>query len=411
MSSPQVIIVGAGAAGLAAARRLGQAGVKALILEARDRVGGRAWTDTAAFGLPLDMGCAWLHSADRNPWMTYAREHGFEIIERSPVWRRRIGRDEPSAAYQAEWGAAYERNDLLIQDAAARGLDVAVADLIPADKYRAMFDAVMTWLMGANSERVSSLDYARYADSDLNWAVVSGLGAVIAHAAGDLDVRLNSPVDQIESRADKVIVTTAQGALEAAAVIVTAPTNVIASERIRFLPEMPAEFRDAFSGIPLGVANKVFIRMKAGTLPYEGTVHFVGTDQTARTASFATRPSGQEVMVAYFGGDLAIELEGTGEMEEFAREQLRSIFGARFIDDIVDSVHTRWSTDPWSLGSYSIALPGKADMRHQLNQAMHERVLFAGEACSIEFFGTIHGAWFSAVQAAEQAVAIIGAKQ
>src|SRR4051812_3141085 len=194
MTESRVVVIGAGAAGIAAARRLKQAGIETLILEARERVGGRAWTDTSSFGVPLDMGCAWLHSADRNPWMSYAREHGFRIIERSPIWRRRIGREEPSAAYQAEWGAAYERNDALIQGAAARGLDVAVADLIPTDRYAPMFDAVMTWLMGANSERVSSLDYARYADSEINWAVASGLGSVIAHAANDFDVRLNTVV-------------------------------------------------------------------------------------------------------------------------------------------------------------------------------------------------------------------------
>src|SRR5690349_14271715 len=115
MSASDVVIVGAGAAGIAAARHLRQAGLNPLLLEARDRVGGRAWTNVAAFGFPVDMGCAWLHSADRNPWMSYAREQGFKIIERSPVWRRRIGRDEPSEAYKASSAAAYGRNDALIQ--------------------------------------------------------------------------------------------------------------------------------------------------------------------------------------------------------------------------------------------------------------------------------------------------------
>src|ERR1044072_9220694 len=135
MSASDIVIVGAGAAGIAAARHLKQAGLKPLLLEARDRVGGRAWTNVEAFGFPVDMGCAWLHSADLNPWMSYARQHGFKIIERSPVWRRRIGRDEASEAYKAASAAAYDRNDGLIQAAAGRGLDVAVADLIPDDAH------------------------------------------------------------------------------------------------------------------------------------------------------------------------------------------------------------------------------------------------------------------------------------
>ncbi|MFL6620372.1 MAG: flavin monoamine oxidase family protein [Povalibacter sp.] len=408
MNEARVIVVGAGAAGIAAARHLQRAGFNPLVLEARARIGGRAWTDVHSFGVPLDMGCAWLHSADRNPWMTYAREQGFNIIERSPVWRRRIGRDEPSEAYRAEWGAAYERNDALIQEAAARGLDVAVADLIPQDKYRAMFDAVMTWLMGADSERVSSLDYARYADSEVNWSVESGLGAIIAHAATGLDIRLNTPVLQIESRARDVLIQTNHGTIEAAAIIVTVPTNVIASGTLRFVPDLPENYSAAFTGVPLGVANKVFFRMKPGTLPFAGTTHFVGSDQTARTASYATRPSGHDdILLAYFGGSLAIELEQRGELEHFARKELTDIFGAGFTDDIVDSVCTAWSTDPWSLGSYSVALPGQANSRHQFNEPLRERILFAGEACSIEFFGTIHGAWFSAVSAAERALSIL----
>ena len=86
-----IVIVGAGAAGIAAGRWLLAAGHRPLILEARNRSGGRAWTDTTTLGIPVDRGCQWLHSADRNPWMFYAREQGFDVIERSPVWQRRIG--------------------------------------------------------------------------------------------------------------------------------------------------------------------------------------------------------------------------------------------------------------------------------------------------------------------------------
>jgi monoamine oxidase len=401
-----IVIVGAGAAGIAAARWLQEQGQRPLVLEARDRVGGRAWTDSS-LGVPVDMGCAWLHSADQNPWTAYALEHHFEIIERRPDWGRRVGREEPGATYQAEFAAAYESIETRIAEAAARGLDIAVSELVPDGRFKLRFDAIMGWWMGANSAQVSCLDMARYADSDINWAVRAGLGAVIAHSAGALDVRFNTAVREIDSSGPRVKVVSDAGVVEAKAVIVTVPTNLLAAHHIRFSPELPAAFNDAFAGLPQGANNKVFFRMVPGAVPYEGTVHFIGSDTTIRTATYATRPSGQEALLAYFGGDLARELEQRGELAAFAREELTGIFGADFGAGIVGSVSSAWSTDPWSLGSYSIALPGKAHLRQQLSEPVQERIFFAGEACSIEYFGTIHGAWHSAVNAAGKALARI----
>lgn len=405
--NPRIVIVGAGAAGVAAGRWLRAAGCETLLIEARSRVGGRAWTDTAAFGFPVDMGCAWLHSADRNPWMSYAREQGFSVIERLPDWRSRIGADEPTQQYRAEWAQAWERNEQLIVTAAARGLDVSVAELIPNDRHKPTFDAIMTWLMGADSEHVSSIDFARYGHTGIDWAVAEGLGSVIAHAAAPLDARLNTPVREIDARGRLVRIVTDPGVIEADAVIVTVPTNVLATDAIGFKPALPVGLSEAFRGVPLGVANKVFFQMTPGSLPYGDTVHFVGTDTTARTASYVTRPAGKEVLLAYFGGSLAAGLERAGELESFARAELAGIFGTEFPSRIVRSVSTGWSTDPWSLGSYSVALPGRAHLRERLSEPVHDRVFFAGEACSIEHFGTVHGAWHSAVDAARRALATL----
>src|SRR5262245_46059520 len=165
MSSANFVVIGAGAAGIAAARHLREQGERVVVLEARSRVGGRAWTDTAAFGFPVDMGCAWLHSADVNPWTDYARANGFRIIERSPIWQRRVGRELATPEYQNASRAAYERNESLAEQAARAGRDVPVSTLVPDDAYRPMFDAVMTWLMGTDSELVSSVDLTRYADT------------------------------------------------------------------------------------------------------------------------------------------------------------------------------------------------------------------------------------------------------
>lgn len=408
MSDPDIVIVGAGAAGIAAARRITQAGRTVVLLEARDRAGGRAWTDSVSLGVPLDMGSAWLHSADVNPWTSYARDHGFTVDERLPEWGAWIGKTRLPDAARAEWGAAFVRNEALMVEAAQRDLDVAIADLVPQDKYRARFDSVVALLMGSDSARMSSLDYANYADNDINWSVREGLGAVVAHAAGPLDVQLDTTVNSIDSSGSSIRVSTSRGDLRSKAVIVTIPTNLLADRGIRFFPELPVQFVEAISALPLGANMKVFFRMRQGSLPFAEPTNFVRTQDGSRVGSYQAWPSGQEVLLAYFGGDLAADLDQRGETENFARDELASMFGAAFVNDIERSASWSWMQDPWARGSYSYALAGQAHRRAQLSEPLHERVFYAGEACSVHHAGTIHGAWASGVNAAERALDVVG---
>jgi monoamine oxidase len=358
-----------------------------------------------SLGTPIDMGCGWLHSADINPWTTYARTHGFDVIERDPVWRRRIGTRLTTDEEQAKWTAAWERNELLIAASVQSGKDIAVSDVVPQDDFRPMWDAIMTWLMGSESEHVSCVDFDRYADTNRNWPVRQGLGSVIAHAATGLDLRLQTEVTSIDWSGSHVTLHTSRGSIECDSVIITVPTSVLANEAIRFRPALPSLYAEAFAGIPLGVANKVFFTMADGALPYPGTTNFVGSNLTVRTGSYAVRPNGGDVLLAYFGGSLARELETRGELEAFAREELKSIFGAEFARRIRRSAHSAWSLDRFSAGSYSVALPGKAHLREQLSEPVGGKIYFAGEANSIDHFGTINGAWESAVATAARVLA------
>jgi monoamine oxidase len=408
--SHDIVIVGAGAAGVAAARWLRSQGVDPLIVEARNRVGGRAWTDTTLLGAPIDMGGAWLHSAGNNPWTAYARGAGFEIIERLPSWQRRIGTEVVPPDVQRIRNEAFARNEQIIADAAAAGRDVSIAGLIPNDEFRPWFDAVMGFLMGVDSEQVSSLDYARYTDSELNWSLPRGLGTVVAHAAQTLDVQRSTAVRGIDYSGNVVKLSTDRGEIESRAVIVTVPTSVLATQTIRFTPALPATMHDAFAAVPLGADNKVFFRVAPGRMPFdgEGTQFFIGRIDSSRTGSYATRPADQQdLLLAFFGGGLAKELEERGELEHFARDELSKIFGADFSKHLQAAVSTAWCSDPWSRGSYSAALPGNAHMREVLQEPIAERIFFAGEACSIEYFGTVMGAWRSGVSAAERALTAI----
>src|SRR4030095_5843815 len=195
-------------------------------------------------------------------------------------------------------------------------------------------------------------------------------------------------------------VATKQGTLACYAVVVTVPTTLLARGEPLFAPALPLVYEEAFAGLPLGIANKVFVEMEPGALPFEGTVNFVARADTARTMSLTVRPAGHEILLAYFGGDYARELEAQRGLEAATREELVRLFGADFDRRIRRGTATAWGGDAWARGSYSAARPGFAHCRSVLAQPVAERIFFAGDACTVDPFGAIHGAWASGVEAA-----------
>jgi monoamine oxidase len=270
---------------------------------------------------------------------------------------------------------------------------------------------VMSWSMGVDTADLSTADFAAYDETDVNWAVREGLGAVVARAADGLDVTLDCPVFAVDWSGPRVRVLTARGPVECRAVVVTVPTTLLARGEPRFSPALPVEYDEAFNGLPLGVADKVFVRVAPGALPLAGTAHIVARDTTTRTASITVRPAGHELILVFFGGAYARELEVSGALEAVARDELVSVFGGELGRRIRDTTATAWLGDPWAGGSYSAARPGFARCRRVLAEPVGDRVFFAGEACTATAYGAIHGAWMSGADTARRIVSALGARR
>ena len=410
-SSVDVAIIGAGAAGLGAANALKDSGLSVIVLEARDRLGGRAHTIMASPDVTFDVGCGWLHSADENSFAKIAETLGFEINKNLPPWRERaLGKAFPQDdrnEFIAALDAFYDRAEQAAKEAVQSGRDgPANACLEPGNRWNPMIDAISTYINGCELNSVSLLDMDAYEDTDLNWRVRRGYGALISAYGASCRVALNCAVTLIDRSQKRIRIETAQGTLSADKVIVTVPTNLIADEAIRFHPPLPAKV-DAARGLPLGLADKVTLALdEPEALPKEGNLRAA----TMRTAmgTYHIRPFGQPCIEGFFGGSFAQSLEDTGP-GAFAAEsinEIAAILGNDFRRKLKPLAESRWSHDPFARGSYSHALPGHAGDRAILAAPVDGRLFFAGEATSPEFFSTAHGARDSGERAAKEVMAL-----
>ncbi len=404
---PDVVVIGAGAAGVAAARRLHDAGVSVTVLEARARVGGRAWTFRAG-DLALDLGCGWLHSADENEWAGIARGLGFAIDPLPPPWARPAHIAGFPAAEQAQYRAAWERFFARLDQAEAEGSGKPASDYLePGGRWNALIGAMATYINGAELEQLSVREYARYHDTGVNWRVTKGYGALVEAYAAGLDIRLGCPVTRIDHAGKRVRITTPQGALDARAAIVTVPPPVIAAGTLAFHPEIPHKLAAA-NALPLGVADKAFLRVDhPEDLPSE--TRLFGSTVTTATGSYHMRSLGRPLIEGYFGGAFAraLEQDGDGAFARHAVEQIAALLGNDMRKRLHAIVESAWGRDPFALGAYTYGHPGAEAARAALAEPVGG-LFFAGEACSAVDFSTAHGAYRTGVAAAGQAMAALG---
>ncbi|WP_303543838.1 flavin monoamine oxidase family protein [Sphingomonas natans] len=408
MSGIDVAIVGAGAAGIAAARRLANRGRSVLLIDALPRIGGRAHT-LAVDGVALDMGCGWLHSAERNPWVGVAEALDHAIDRSRSAWGDQWRNLGFSTAEQHEAGAAFEAWNEAIRAGVAS--DRASDALDPASPWAGFVEALSSYINGAQLGELSVADYLAYDDaaSETNWRLPGGYGALIAGAAGDVPRALGTRVASVAHTDAGVRLTTDQGEIDARAAIVTVSTEMLAAGAIR-LPSAFDTACHAATKLPLGLADKLFFRVpEPNDLPENG--HLLGSPRRAATGSYYLRPFGHPVIEVFLGGAAAraLESEGDGAAEAFAREELGALLGSDFARRLDFITGSAWAKCETIRGSYSHALPGCADARADLAQPVDERILLAGEACSAKDFTTAHGAYETGIAAADRLDATLAA--
>jgi monoamine oxidase len=408
-SEVDIAIVGAGAAGLGAARALERSGLSILVLEARGRIGGRGHTIMAAPDIVFDVGCGWLHSADKNSFVEIARQLKFEIDSTRPPWREQSFDAVFPARERADFIKALDAFYDRAEEAATTGRDCAASDYLePGNRWNPMIDALSTYINGCELDQVSILDMAAYEDTEINWRVRRGYGALIAAYGAPCPLALNTQVSLIDHSGKRLRIETSQGTLAAAKVIVTVPTSLLADEAVRFQPALPAKL-EAARGLPLGLADKVMLSLdQPEALPKDGNLR--GATMRTATGSFHLRPFGQACIEGYFGGSFARQLEdaGDGALAAQAIDEIVALLGSDFRRRLKPLAESRWAHDPFARGSYSHALPGHAVDRAVLAAPVDGRLFFAGEATSPNFFSTAHGARDSGERAAGEVLDSLG---
>ncbi len=407
-AAPEVLVIGAGGAGLTAARQLIAAGISVMVLEARDRIGGRAFTDTS-LGVAWDRGCSWLHSSNINPWVAYARQNDFELVPDRLQRHVYEGSRRMSGADTAGYRAVTERMQRELDEAGRRGLDIPAAAAFTqatlSDPWYPMAESDLTGWEGIEPANFSALDSWRYADDGEDLMIPRGYGTLLAHYAKDVPVRLRTPVSRIRWTTRGVAAETAAGSIGAQVAIVALPSAVIADGAVIFGPPLPAEVLQAHHDLPLGLLDKVALKFRRNVFPAERSEFLRLRTADGRGMGFLTRHWGENAAIGFSRGRFAHALEAAGEQAaiEQALAELATMLGGDVRKHFDRGAATAWAADPYARGSYSHCLPGRAGARAVLTRPVGGRLVFAGEHTEQSAYGTLHGAHLSGLRAAADA--------
>lgn len=415
----RVLIIGAGLAGLGAARFLVDKGHEVLVLEARNRVGGRVWTSRKWQDAPIDMGAAWIHGVRGNPIT--------KLADRISA-RRKVTSEDRAVIYNTQGdaltsgeedrlGSLRRQISRLLREAQSQDPDVSIHQALrklltrhdPASSDYRLIHFILSFEL--EHEYAGSIDTlsTHWHDSDHSFRgndvlFENGFGDVVDWLAENLDIEYNQAVREIHWDGPEVRITTEDSEFAADKVLITLPLGVLKSGAVKFIPELPDDKLRAISSLGMGLLNKCFLRFNRAFWP-DGVDWFGYVP--ASHGEWTTwvnyqRVSGRPVIQAFSAASHGSRVEKWSDIETVASamKTMRRIFGAG-IPDPEDFQLTRWGLDPFSMGAYSYnAIGSTGRMRKALASPLGGKLFFAGEATHSRYFGTTHGAYLSGQRAA-----------
>lgn len=410
-----VLVIGAGAAGFGAARELRRAGLTFDIVEARDRVGGRVFTDRS-LGDPFDAGAQFIHWAERNPWREAAQELGVATLDdvMRGGWRIYRGGAQLPDDERLKRRGAFGLFSARLRAAEMQAVDQSFAQLVegqPAEM-RAAAEGLSLFSLGDDPEHASVADYAQlWAGDDL--IVRDGYGSLVERALASYPVKLSTPVDVVRWDGAGVVARTQRGDIRARAAIITVSVGVLQSGGLRIEPSPPSEILAALDGLRMGAMTKIALAFDGDRLGLSSGFDLVDIG-SAPGALLSTEAWGFErnLMVAVTGGRFARDLVASGEAAavDFVLSRVVAMLGADARKHFKAGRLAGWPSDPYALGSYSLAKTGQIRARQALARPIGDRIWIAGEATIAGGAMTAGGATLAGAQAAQEIAGLLRKK-
>lgn len=420
----QVVIIGAGIAGLGAARRLRKKGVKAIVLEASPRMGGRIHTDHS-LGVPVDLGASWIHGIKKNPLHAFATKHDipqcisrYDNIAMFDASERLSKKTQRQAIDFLDW--MYDWISKLHAEHNAKDPDISVAQAIHNDLNRRkdlglrhihILDWAFHCLAADEGATLDQLSLRAFEDDNpyrgKDVLMTQGYEPLINILAEGVDVRLEHVVERIHWEDEHVTVHTNQGTITARTALITTSLGVLKKNDIAFTPPLPEQKQAAIQNLDMGILNKVVLRFKKPFWP-KNKLFFAKINPPYSSASTILNLlplTNSPILVGFTAGAMSAQNEEKDDHIHVAHmvQDLRTCFGEHAVPSPNGSIITRWQSNPYTHGAYSYIPPGgRGSDRLELGAPVHNLLFFAGEATSLDNPATTHGAWIEGRRAATQ---------
>jgi len=398
-TNPDVVIIGAGIAGIEAARTLHDKGISFIVVEANNRIGGRVYTDNDIFGVPFDTHAHWMSNPAGNPLIKYGKDNGFDVYRDPRVSKSFVGNREATKEEYQDQDKTYDLFSKRIEASSNKvtGDDDNVRTALGEDFFKRPWGYTVAsnygvWGMAQNSEDYSPRDWWNSVGGGQNFCR-EGYGTLVAHYGREVPVSLGTWVTEIDWSGGGVKVISSAGTINAKAAILTVSVGVLAKNRIKFTPELPLKKQEAIDGIDMGVMNYIGLQFTEDVFGFGADVYVDQQQHDENGVGYMANMSGTNLVYSYVGGDQAkaLENESMDIAIAYSLDGMKSMLGNDIEKKFIKGYATNTGKIPFWDGSYSTAKPGKQPMRAVLRQTLAKKLFFSGEACHPLQWATVNG--------------------